>query len=292
VLYLVAVTILWAFSFSLIGEYLSGNVDAYFSVLSRIMLAAAVFLPFLKVRLLTLYQTLTLVLLGALQLGVMYIFFYHSFLFLSVPEVLLFTIFTPLYVAILDDALFKRFSVVHLLCAVIATAGAAIIRFDELGGNFWFGFSIVQGANMCFACGQVGYRKLASTFERPIPNHNIFAWFFIGALIVALPAYLLFGDKALLPTTYTQWGVLFWLGVVASGLGYYFWNTGALKVDAGVLATMNNALIPTGLLVNMLIWQKDVDITKLIIGGLVITFALWCSQRFAKPVNAVNADID
>jgi drug/metabolite transporter (DMT)-like permease len=42
---LIITTILWAFSFSLIGEYLAGHVDSYFSVLMRVGLAALVFLP-------------------------------------------------------------------------------------------------------------------------------------------------------------------------------------------------------------------------------------------------------
>ncbi len=45
---LIITTILWAFSFSLIGEYLAGSVDSYFSVLMRVGLAALVFLPFLR----------------------------------------------------------------------------------------------------------------------------------------------------------------------------------------------------------------------------------------------------
>ena len=48
--YLLIVTALWAFSFSLIGVYLAGQVDAYFSVLTRIALASLVFLPFLRRR--------------------------------------------------------------------------------------------------------------------------------------------------------------------------------------------------------------------------------------------------
>ena len=44
--YLIGVTLLWSFSFSLIGVYLAGQVDAYFSVLTRIALASLVFLPF------------------------------------------------------------------------------------------------------------------------------------------------------------------------------------------------------------------------------------------------------
>ena len=50
--FLVGVTVLWAFSFSLIGVYLAGQVDSYFAVLMRVGLAALVFLPFLRPRLL------------------------------------------------------------------------------------------------------------------------------------------------------------------------------------------------------------------------------------------------
>ena len=277
--YLVAVTILWAFSFSLIGEYLAGSVDSYFSVLTRVLLASLVFLPFLKFSLLSAKQKLVLAFLGALQLGMMYIFFYHSFLYLSVPEVLLFTILTPLYVAMLNDALFKRFTPFHLLCALIAIFGAAIIRFDGISENFWTGFVIVQGANLCFALGQVGYRKLATTFQPGLAKHTIFAWFYLGALAVALPAFFIFGDTNRLPQTTSQWGVLLWLGIVASGLGYYFWNQGALKVSAGTLAIMNNALIPAGLVVNLLLWQRDTDFSRLALGGFIIAIALWLSQK-------------
>ncbi|MDG4870083.1 EamA family transporter, partial [Guyparkeria sp. 1SP6A2] len=89
-----------AFSFSLIGVYLAGQVDSYFAVLIRVALAMLVFLPFLRPGLLQSKQRLALMALGAIQLGVMYIFFYQSFLLLSVPEVLLFTIFTPVYIAL------------------------------------------------------------------------------------------------------------------------------------------------------------------------------------------------
>ena len=47
---LVLVTVLWAFSFSLIGEFLAGRVDSDFAVLSRVLLAALVFLPFTRWR--------------------------------------------------------------------------------------------------------------------------------------------------------------------------------------------------------------------------------------------------
>src|SRR5690554_8107779 len=94
--YLIAVTLLWAFSFSLIGEYLAGQVDSYFAVLTRILLACLLFLPLLRPRRLPRHMAGGLLLVGALQFGITYICLYLSFELLSVPEVLLFTIFTPL----------------------------------------------------------------------------------------------------------------------------------------------------------------------------------------------------
>ena len=67
---------------------------------------------------------------------------------------------------------------------------------------------------------------------------------------MAVVARFLWGNPQQLPTTNLQWGVLIWLGVVASGLGYFMWNYGATQVDAGTLGIMNNMHVPAGLLVN------------------------------------------
>ena len=77
--YLLATTLLWAFSFSLIGVYLAGQVDPWFSVLTRIALATLVLLPFLKISQLSLSLTWRLMAIGGIQLGLMYGFYYHSF---------------------------------------------------------------------------------------------------------------------------------------------------------------------------------------------------------------------
>lgn len=87
----------------------------------------------------------------------------------------------------------------------------------------------------------------------------------------------------MLPTTSLQWGILLWLGVGASGLGYFMWNYGATQVDAGTLAIMNNALIPAGLLVNLAIWQQHPDWFRLTLGGTVIALSLWVHRRWIVP---------
>lgn len=280
---LIAVTVLWAFSFSLIGVYLAGQVDSYFAVFTRIALAVALFAPFLDWRGTGAALAGKLMAIGALQLGVMYIFFYQSFLFLSVPEVLLFTIFTPLYVTLLYDALNRRFSAWYLVSAALAVVGAGVIRYQNVSDDFVTGFLMVQAANACFAIGQVAYKVIMERENRNLPAYSTFGFFFIGALVVATVALVVFGDITKLPTSMTQWTVLLWLGVVASGVGYFLWNMGATQVDAGALAIMNNALIPAGLIVNIVIWNRDAALDRLALGGAIIVASLLFNAYWVRP---------
>ena len=292
--YLWSVTLLWAFSFSLIGVYLAASVDGYFAVLTRTLLASLVFLPLLKFAQVPWRLAIKLMAVGGVQLGVMYICFYQSFTLLSVPEVVLFTVFTPIYITLLDDLWQKRFTFFYLLTALLAVAGAGIIRYNELSTGFVLGFLLVQGANLCFGFGQVAYRRIMLAEEGQgkvnLSHRDVFGYFYLGAFAVALLAMLLLGDWERLPTTSLQWGVLLWLGIIASGLGYFLWNKGATLVDAGALAIMNNALVPAGLLVNLLIWNRDVDLLRLLLGGSIILLALWINESWVKPrVEAARA---
>ena len=276
---LLLTTVLWAISFSLIGVYLAGQVDGWFAVLVRVALAALVFLPFLRWRGVQAKQALLYMALGACQLGVMYLFYYQSFLYLSVPEVLLFTIMTPIYVTLIYDLMQgNQLRWGYLFSALLAVLGALIIRYNPLSPQFLLGFALIQGANICFAIGQVGYKRVMEI--SPMPQRNAFSWFYLGALCIALPAWLLFGHHQMMPTTGLQWGILIWLGVGASGMGYFTWNYGATQVDAGTLAIMNNVLIPAGLLVNLAIWQQHPDWIRLIAGGAVIALSLWVHRRW------------
>ncbi|WP_409422813.1 carboxylate/amino acid/amine transporter [Pseudaeromonas sp. ZJS20] len=278
-IYLTITTLVWAFSFSLIGVYLSGQVDPYFAVLTRILLATLVFAPLLRPRHLTLRLAGQLMAIGAIQLGVMYVFYYHAFLLLTVPEVLIFTIFTPVYITLFHDLLAGRFNPGYLVSALLAVLGAAIIRYDGLSEQYLVGFLVVQGANLCFAVGQVAYKWLLARQPRPVPQHSVFACFFLGALLVALPAWWWLGGSRY-PSTPLHWGILLWLGLVASGLGYYWWNKGATLVNPGALAVMNNALIPAGLVVNLLLWGKAADVPRLLLGALLMSLALWLNERW------------
>lgn len=276
--YLITVTALWAFSFSLIGEYLAGKVDSDFAVLLRVLVATALFLPFTTWRGLPRRLLGGFWLAGALQFGVTYLCLYRSFHVLTVAEVLLFTVLTPIYVTLLDDALSRRLNYWALLAAAVAVGGGIIIRFQPLTGDYLTGFLLLQLANLTFAAGQVLCRRLLQRYPTAVPLHRLFGHFFLGAMLLALPSFLLFGDSSRLPQTSLQWGVLLYMGVFATALGMYWWVKGSTRVSAGTLAIMNELHVPAGLLVNVLLWHRDTDLQRLALGGGVILLSLWLNR--------------
>lgn len=276
------VTFIWAFSFSLIGEFLAKSVDPYLAVSSRMALALLLFIPFLLK-----YRTPTalavkLATLGAIQLGLMYLLLYHSFAYLTVAEVVLFTIFTPVYISMLDYFWrFKRLQWRWLGPAVLAILGALIIRYQAPSSQFWVGFLLIQGANLCFAFGQVAYRQLKLGDTKSQTEQ--FGWFFVGAALFSFLASALFANWQRLPETPLHFGILLWLGLVASGVGYWLWNAGARQVSANQLAVMNNVLIPAGLLVNFVFWQHQVNWWALTAGSGVILLSLYVASAQKEP---------
>lgn len=285
---LIITTILWAFSFSLIGEYLAGSVDSYFSVLMRVGLAALVFLPFLRTRGQSLKTIVLYMLVGAMQLGIMYLFSFRAYVYLSVSEFLLFTVLTPLYITLIYDLMSgRRLRWSYAFSALLAVIGAGIIRYDQVTSHFWTGLLLVQLSNISFAIGMVGYKRLMET--RPMPQHNAFAWFYMGAFMVAVVAWFMLGNAQKMPATTLQWGILVFLGVAASGIGYFMWNYGATQVDAGTLGIMNNMHVPAGLLVNLAIWHQQPHWPSFIIGAAVIVASLWVHRKWVVPHSVQTA---
>ncbi|RFA24678.1 EamA family transporter [Alkalilimnicola ehrlichii] len=272
------ITAIWAFSFSLIDVYLARSVDSYIAVFLRMLLAASLFLPILRWKALRERTAFVLMAIGGVQIGMTYLLLYHAFAYLTVPEILLFTIFTPLYITLIDELVLNRQHVPlrWWLAAGLAVFGAAVIRYDAVSEDFIVGFLLIQAANVCFAAGQIAYKRalLGSVREQA----QVFGWFFIGALIVSGIGTALFGDWSRSPQTAVQWGVLIWLGLGASGLGYLGWNMATKWVNTGQLATMNNMLIPAGILVNFLFWNRDIDWLRLLIGGTIIVASVMLCQ--------------
>ena len=72
----------------------------------------------------------------------------------------------------------------------------------------------------------------------------------------------------------SQVGVLLYLGLVASGVGFFLFNAGARRTDIGTLAIFNNLKIPLALLAAGLVFREVVDWPRLVVGGAVLGGAL------------------
>ncbi len=282
---MIIVTCIWAFSFPLIGHFIAKEVDIYFAIVLRFGLALLVFLPFIRFVGVDLGLKCKLVGIGAIQIGVMYLFYYFSFYYLSPSEVALFTIFTPFYISLFYDMCLRRFRLLYLISITLAVFGAFIIRSGKIDSDFLLGFLLVQGANICFGAGQTFYKVAIERYIKNNPSlrqQDIFGYFYIGALCVGVISFMCFSNIDRMPTTGTQWAILIYLGIVASGLGYFLWNKGATLVDSGILAIMNNVLIPAAVAVDLLFFGSNSDIGKLLIGGTIIGISLFLHYKIIR----------
>jgi len=274
---LLIASLIWAFSFGLIKTYL-GGVDASLVAFVRLALAFLLFMPLLRPRKISFVMSLRLFLIGMVQFGLMYVFYIQSFRFLAAYQVALFTIFTPLYVAAADDVWEKRFRPLHFWTALLAVAGTAVIVYSGVGKvNLLAGFGLVQASNVCFAVGQICFRRLP---RRPDWQYRDgFAWLYLGGAAAALLAMLLSSAAHDLNLSGIQLLVLMVLGLLASGVGFFLWNVGALRVSAGLLAVFNNVKIPLAVLVSLLFFKENADWPRLLGGGGIMASAIWLNYR-------------
>jgi carboxylate/amino acid/amine transporter len=275
---LLIASFIWAFSFGLIKKYL-GGLDASFVAFVRLALAFLLFLPLLKPRKSSLAMVVKLFMIGMVQFGLMYVFYIQAFRFLAAHQVALFTIFTPLYVAAADDLWERRFRPHHLFTALLAVAGTAVIVYANWQSkNLLYGFLLVQASNMCFAVGQIAYRRLMPSSSGRQARAG-FAWLYLGGAAAALLAMLLFSGPLHPSLNAGQLLVLLYMGILASGIGFFLWNTGATRVGAGTLAVFNNVKVPLAVLVSLLLFAEHADWLRLLGGGAIIALAVWLNSR-------------
>jgi drug/metabolite transporter (DMT)-like permease len=281
------VSLLWAFSFGLVKKL--GGLDPVAVSVLRLALAALVFLPFLRPRALPRRDVVTLMIIGAIQFGLMYALYTAAYGYLKAHEVALATILTPIYVAIIDAAIENRTRWRHIIAASLAVIGAGVLIWkNRTSDTIVTGFLIVQGANLCFAAGQVGYKRVRATLPKTVSNAGIFFWPCAGAVIATVLISIFFTDWTAFRPTLKQWEVLVYLGVLASGLGFFLWNYGATKVNTGTLAVFNNAKVPLGVVCSLLFFNETAEsIPRLAISlGLLIIAVLVAEWKFTPAKKA------
>lgn len=286
---LVLASVLWSLSFGLIKGYL-GELNPAFVGFARLALTLPVFLPFLRLGSVATRDRLRLVAIGGVQYGMAYSTYLYAYRYLDGHHVALLTIFTPLYVVLFDAVAGRRAPWAPLSFALMAIAGAAVIQYR---GATWsgvlLGALLMQVANACFAWGQLAYRGFRRRHPG-VPDRHVFGLLFVGGTVVTATSTTVLGgwtDAGTLDPT--RLGVLVYLGVVASGLGFFAWNRGAVRTPAATLAVLNNLKIPLAVAAAVLVFGERTDLHRLFLGGALMVAAALMAQRWARDAPAERA---
>lgn len=288
---LIAASLLWAFSFGLIKGQLAG-LDPVAVAFARLLLAAAAFVPALILRPVPRGAITPALGLGAIQFGLMYVLYLAAYQWLPAWKVALFTVFTPFFVLWISDLRRGRIGWRALPPAALAVAGALWVQWgdaadlahpgwtDLFGEQQWKGFLLLQGANLCFAFGQVYFGGLvARTGGR---ESGLLGWMYLGAAVATALAFALRGGADLQAWTPAAWRAILYLGLAPTALGFYLWNRGAASCLPGRLAAANNLKIPLAVLVAWTVFGESAHYGRALVGLAAVVLALfWAQERHA-----------
>lgn len=256
--YLIAISILWSFSFGIIKYGLAG-IDSSFISFARNVIALTFFSSVTIYNIKKFSFDLKLVGIGALQFGLMYIFYIESYQYLPAYLIATFTITTPIYVVLASKYLngnsLNRNGIYAILLVII---GSYLMRFNSLNlEDYMLGFVLIQCANIFFATGQILFKKWNDKNKDKDIVHN-FSQLFFGATLITSIFYFLGSSESAILTQSNLFSLLF-LGIISSGIGFLMWNIGATKVSAEKLAIMNNAVIPIAIFNSYLIFGEEIN---------------------------------
>ena len=277
-IYLLIVSLVWAFSFGIIKGQLTG-LDSNFVSFSRMFLSFVIFLPFIRIKKISSKYIIQLTLLGMVQFGIMYIAYILAYQYLKAYQVALFTILTPIYVTLINDAVERKFNSTNLISAVLAILGSAVIVLSKMSWiEISIGFLLMQISNIAFAIGQIYYRKIMLNLP-DVGDASVFAYLYFGAVLLTGVFSLFTTDYSGLSLSQNELLAIIYLGVIASGICFFLWNLGARKVEAGTLSVLNNLKIPLAVLVSLVFFNEAANLPRLISGGFIILIAMIIADK-------------
>lgn len=279
--YLILVSLIWGFSFVIIKGSLT-SLDSNFVSFVRLLLSLVLFIPLIRSRGTRLTDKLQLMFIGSVQFGLMYIAYIAAFRDLPAHVIALLTTTTPIFVSITNGLYEGKIRGYAILTALLAVAGGAVLQFpDQALAVTLRGIVLVQVSNAAFAFGQIAYRRWMAA--RPgLQDSGVFAFLYCGAVAVTGISSLATTNYHQLQTYPNQWLALLYLGIIASGLSFFLWNLGSRKVNAGILAAMNNMKIPVGVLASLLILREKTDWIRLLLGCALMFAALYLNESGAE----------
>ena len=269
-IYLILVSILWSFSFGIIKYGLSG-IDSSFISLMRNLIAFLFFASLSLYNFKKFIFDIKLILIGAIQFGLMYVLYIQSYQYLPAYLIATFTITTPIFIGIFSQLLQnKSFSLSGIFSILLVVLGSLMMRFNIVNPlDYWLGFFLIQCANICFAIGQIMFKKWYTKNTSVDIIYN-FSQMFFGAVLITSMFSIINSTNIGMLNTYNLFALLF-LGLFSTGFGFLAWNLGSLQVSNERLAVMNNVVIPIAIFNSFLIFGEAIN-PMLFVPGLVLFY--------------------
>ena len=138
---------------------------------------------------------------------------------------------------------------------------------------------MVQGANLCFAMGQVLYARWQQAEMVGETDAGAMAWMYAGAAAFVGVVLLLQGLGEAKPWSRESILTVVYLGLIPTAVGFWLWNRGVARVSGGTAAVMNNLKIPLAMVVAWTVFGESVNLMRLGPGlVLILGAAIWISR--------------
>jgi drug/metabolite transporter (DMT)-like permease len=257
------VTFCWGLSFPL-ARMLVAEIDPLWVTTFRFLIGGLALLAmssFGKPRPLKLRRSWKLVLfLAVFEFFLTYFLYLTSLVYLPASKVAALTLTTPVLILVLDSALKGRFPALRILLPFALAIVGSLILYDHSSAHplqargEMLGFIFIILSNLSFAIASVVMRRRAgSSAIRITGTAQVAAG--IMALVTSLAWKGLPGSLSA-----SLWLVLIYLSVIATGVGFWFWNRSVSKLGALYPGLVSNLKAPIAAVLSVIILGETVSV--------------------------------
>ncbi len=255
------VTLCWGLSFPL-ARILVGEMEPLWITCFRFLLGGSVLFIFSAAK--SSWQIIKqqswklIIFLAVFEFFLMYFLYLSSLKYLPASKVAALTLTTPAIILLFESFFRKKLPgfkiVIPVLLAILGAAtlynrnpGTIMNGSDQL-----FGFTLILGSNACFA--------FANVVMRPKIQASSLLVISLAQLLAALMSGIVSFSLTGLPKnlTLSNWGILIYLSVIATGLGFWFWNRSINKLGALYPSLISNLKAPIAAILSMIILSEIV----------------------------------
>jgi len=255
------VTLCWSLSFPL-ARILVAELDPLWITTFRFLIGGSALLvlsTFGRSRKVDIKRSWKLVLfLAIFEFFLTYFLYLTSIMYLPASKVAAMTLSTPVVILILDSALKGKFPALKIAVPFALAIVGTIILYDPTShvharGQL-IGFATILLSNLSFAIASVIMRRRVGSSAIRITG---IAQVFAGAM--ALITCLVWkGLPGSMPVSH--WAILIYLSIVATGIGFWFWNRSVNKLGPLYPGLISNLKAPIAAVLSVLLLGEVVSI--------------------------------